>query len=218
MKLTDLLIIYFACGAPFGVYQVTTAQNAVDIKTALQIALRIIGWPVFAILILIEWFSDGSNVADVNVHCRIDEIRLEIEGLVFENDAVSSIFDFREILNRYVGLSQAATAGISSNAANELLDLSGSEHKDLAAACLARKNQRRLSFQHSLVRNEFVDMISEFAEGGEKRVRIVALAVELADRVNDTLAAKSFTIIMSEPPSMVDFISHMPEYDVSLVN
>ena len=217
MKLTDLLIIYFAFGAPFGVYQITTAQDPLDTKAVLQIVLRIICWPVFAILILIERFSNSSNVIDSSGDRRIDEIRLEIEGLVFENDVVSSIFDFREILHRYVGLSEAAMEEVTSNPANEIFEISNSKNKDLASACLARKNLRKLSFQHSLVRNEFIDMISGFALDGEKRVRIMALAVELADRVTDPFTANALAT-MSEPNEPVKVVAQMPEYEVSLVN
>ena len=217
MKLTDLLIIYFACGAPFGVYQITTSQDPLDTKAVLQIALRIICWPVFTTLILIEWFSPGSNFADVSGHRRIDDIRLEIEGHVFANDPVSSIFDFRETLHRYVGLSQAVTERVSSNPANELFDLSGSEHKDLASACLARKNQRKLSFQHSLVRNEFVDMISEFAEVDEKCTRVIALAMKLAEHVNDPLTENALATI-SELHERAKVVTQTPENEVSLVN
>ena len=115
------------------------------------------------------------------------------------NESISSIFDFREILLRYAGLSEAANVNASGDAVNELFALSGSDNKELASACLARKNQRRLEFHQSLVRGEFLDMISEFAEAESGRQRILELAIELASGVNDSVTADSLTRLMSEP-------------------
>ncbi|HEX3100943.1 MAG TPA: hypothetical protein VHQ01_04075, partial [Pyrinomonadaceae bacterium] len=100
MKLTDLLIIYFACGAPFGVYQITAVQSFTE-RAALHVFLRICLWPVFAGSTLIRWFSTDKHSSGSDLDRQIDEIRAEIENLVFGNDSVSSIFDFREILHRY---------------------------------------------------------------------------------------------------------------------
>ena len=198
MKLIDLLVIYFACGAPFGVYQITAAHSLTE-RAALHVFLRICFWPIFAGSTLIRWLSTGKHSSRSDLDRRIDGIRAEIENLVFGNDSVSSIFDFREILHRYAGLSEAANAGVAS--ANEIFKLSNNERTDVAAACLARKNQRKLSFHQSLARDEFVDMISELANADK---RILALAVELANSVNDPKTATALTSMISPASLALD--------------
>lgn len=190
----DLLIIYFACGAPFGVYQITATNHRLNTQAALRVFLRICFWPVFAGSTLIQWFSrEHSSKTDLDR--RIDGIRTEIENLAFGNDSASSIFDFREILHRYAGLSEAANAGIASNSADEVFKLSKNGSADIASACLARKNQRKLSFHQSLARDEFVDIISELANADK---RILSSAVELANSINDPETANILTAMIAQ--------------------
>jgi hypothetical protein len=198
MKLLDLLVIYFAIGAPFGVYQITAVRSSLTAHATLGIILRICFWPVFAAQTLIEWFSKDQHSSESNLDRQIDRIRAEIESLVFGNDSISSIFDFREVLYRYAGLSEAANTGVLPDAANEIFEFGNNGDKDVASACLARKNQRKLSFHQSLARNEFVDMIAEFASTGSHRERVLCLAVELANGVNDPKTSDMLAAMMSQ--------------------
>ncbi len=197
MKLFDLLIIYFACGAPFGVYQVTTFTRALTVRVAFGSLLRVCLWPVFSTVILTHWFF---NSPESTLDRHIDSIRTQIEGLVFATESMSSIFDFREILYRYTGLSEASNATETTSATNELFDLSNNEDKELATICLARKNRRRLFFHYSQARAEFVDMISELA-AADQEVKILALAIELAHFVNDPETANALTASLLETRS-----------------
>ena len=194
----DLLIIYFACGAPFGVYQITSIRRPLTARAVVRTSLRICLWPVFAVLALNEWFSNNQYSAASGLDRRIDSIRVEIESLVLDNDSIASIFDFREILHRYAGLSEAANVNVVQNSASELFELTNTTNEEIASACLARRNQRKLSFQQSLVRNEFVDMISEFAVADRYRRKIIELAIELADSLDDSKTADALTAMMSE--------------------
>ena len=215
MKLTDLLIIYFAAGAPFGVYQFTTVQHPLDAKAWLQIFFRICFWPLFAVLGLIDWFAKGDPSAGSHLDQHIDRIRIEIEDLVLANESISSIFDFREILQRYAGLSEATNVAVSSSV-NEVFDLSGSENKQLASACLARKNHRKLSFHQSLARSQFVDMISEFADASNDRTSVLELAIELANDVQDALTSEALTEMMYEPQPLEHLSSQFPQTDTNI--
>ena len=216
MKFTDLLIIYFAAGAPFGVYQITTVRQSKNIKAWLKIFLRICLWPVYAVLALADWSSEIrlSDESDLDRH--IDSIRIEMEGLVFANDPISSIFDFREILQRYAGLSEAANVSADVKSSNDIFALSGSDNNDLASACLTRKNQRKLSFHQSLARSEFVDMISEIAGIEPGRIRILELAVELANCVSDPLTAGIIMTLMSKPQPGQNIQAQSPLSEISL--
>ena len=212
MKLVDLLIIYFAIGAPFGVYQITTVRHPLNANITLRTFLRICFWPVFAVFILADWFYQDRDLLASNFARRIESIRKEIEDIAFANESVSSIFDFREILQRYAGLSEAANVAVADNSVNEVCDLSHSDNRKLASACLARKNQRKLSFHQSLARSEFVDLIFELA-GAENRDRILELAIELANDLHDTPTAEALTKLMAEPQPSENIPAHsqLPE-------
>ena len=108
MNISDLLIIYFAAGAPFGVYRITTLNGSPDAKAMLTVALHICLWPLYTVLFLRDrLLSKQSDDSSANI---IDGIRIEIEQLAFADGTAAAIFDFREIFNRYAGLSEAANS------------------------------------------------------------------------------------------------------------
>ena len=215
MKLIDLLIIYFACSAPFGVYQATISPRPLTSTAALQFLLRISCWPVFGALVLIEWFFRNQQSVKSNFERHTASIRSQIESLVFADASISSIFDFREILRRYAGLSEAVNGAPGSSPGTELFEVSKNEDKELASTCLTRKNRRRLSFHQSLARNEFVDMISEFAAADKEGARILGLAIELANDVNDQEAACTLTAIMSETICQANVPAQASEHEIA---
>lgn len=198
MNLIDLLIIYFACGAPFGVYQITTVRNSLNAKDLLQIFWRIFCWPVFAAMALTDWMSSGRHLTKSLVDRRTEFIRSEIEHLIFAGDSVSKILDFRETLFRYVGISQAANIIVPADSAGELFYFGNTENKALSAACLARTNRRKLAFHQSIARNEFTDMMSELTNAHGNRTEILELAIELANGVDDSITVENLRSLMSE--------------------
>ena len=216
MNLLDLVIIYFACGAPFGVYLVTTAHGQSFVRTASQTFLRIFCWPVFGILVVVDWLSKNPSSAESNFDRHVDGLITQIESIVCANESISSIFDFRDALHRYAGLSEAANVSPEANGVNELLELNNNENKKIASACLARKNQRRLSFHQSLARNEFVDMISEMAAAGRENTRIIGLAIELSNHVNDPETAGALTAMMSKTTFQANISVSASKPEISL--
>lgn len=197
MNLIDLLIIYFACGAPFGVYQFTNVQTSLNAKVLWQIFWHIGCWPVFAALALKERISIGRHKTASLVDRRTDFIRSEIEHLVFDGESVSTILDFREILFRYAGLLQATNVIVPADSAGELFYFGNTENKALSSACLARRNRRKLAFHQSIARNEFTDMMSELTNAHENRTEILELAIELANGVDDPITVENIRYLMS---------------------
>lgn len=197
MNLIDVLIIYFACGAPFGVYQFTNVRT-VNIKVLLQIFWRICYWPVFAAMALKEWISTGRHITKSLVDRRTDFIRLEIEHLVFTDESVSTILDFREILFRYTGLLQAANVIVPVDSFDELFKVSHTENRILASVCFARTNRRKLMFHQSIGRSEFTDMMCELTNDHEYRTEILELAIELANDVDDLITVENLSFLMTE--------------------
>ncbi len=197
MKLLDLFIIYFACGSPFGVYQVTTITGGLTLRAATGVLLRVCLWPIFTAVILANWFTGHQAVIESGLDRHIKSIRTQMEGLAFASGTVSSVFDFREIVYLYTGLSEAANLPQTSSGTNELFDLSTNENKKLATICLARKNQRRLFIHHAQARAQFVDMVSELAST-DLDGTFLRLAIELAHCVKDSTAVDALTALIAK--------------------
>lgn len=198
MKLIDLLIIYFACGAPFGVYQFTNVRTSLDAKVLTQIFWHIGFWPVFAAMALRKWFSSGRHLTESLVDRRTQFIRSEIEYLVFADESVSIILDFRELLFRYAGLSRAANMVVPVNSFGELSSIGNTESKVLPSVCLARTNRRKLMFHQAIARNEFTDVMSELTIAHEYRTEILELAIDLANCIDDNVAVENLRSLISE--------------------
>ena len=194
MEFSDLLIIYFAAGAPFGVYRITTVRGRPDLKAIVNVALYLCLWPVYTILLLRDQFSAGTTDVSSGV---IDSIRTGIEQLAFANGSAGAIFEFREIFNRYAGLSEAAMAEVPTTLLGEFFELSSSDNKPLASACIARRNREKLALHHTRARNEFVDLISGLAIS---HPQTLDLAVRLASHVHDADAVADLESFSYKPP------------------
>ena len=194
MNISDLLIIYFAAGAPFGVYRITMLNGIPTAKAMLNVALHICLWPVYAFLMLRDRLL--SNEPDNRSANIIDGMRTEIEQLAFADGSATEIFDFREIFNRYAGLSEAANAESPANLLDEFFEIGSTENKTLASACIERRNREKLAFHQTIARNEFIDLMSDLASWQPK---VLELAISLAAHVRDEDAVADLKAISFQP-------------------
>ncbi|MBK7393139.1 MAG: hypothetical protein IPI64_07535 [Chloracidobacterium sp.] len=188
MSLFDLFIIYFAAGAPFGVYKVTTLKGAVTVNVVIGLLLQIVLWPVFTVRMLV---GDSGSAEAGN---ELDRLQSEIEHLAFTDGSASAIFDFREVFARYTGLSQAANVEVGSGQVSDIFEIGKSENPQLATAILARRNREKLIFHQMTARNEFVDVISGLAID---QPEVIALATQVAVCVKDELAIEELAALTS---------------------
>jgi hypothetical protein len=108
MNLLDLIIVYFAFGAPFAVFQMTEKSGS-SINLTLIIAVFLC-WPVYAIKLLINRLKGGGVPWNVTRFEHLDRIRREIEDAAKFGPSPSALFNFRDIFQRFVGLVEAANA------------------------------------------------------------------------------------------------------------
>src|SRR5258706_12375398 len=108
MNLNDLIIIYLACGAPFGVYQITKRQQDRSTKSWIVILASLLFWPVFVVALLVDRFVFDGHRAEAATNARIESIRTEIERVAFSAGATALLFEFREAFYRFTGRFQAA--------------------------------------------------------------------------------------------------------------
>lgn len=188
MSLFDLFIIYFAAGAPFGVYRATTLKRSVTANVVLGLLFQIVLWPVFTIRMLV---GDGKRSEAGN---ELDRLKSEIEHLAFTESSASAIFDFREVFARYTGLSQAANTEVAPGQVSDIFEVGKAENPQLATAILARRNREKLIFHQMTARNEFVDVVSGLAID---QPEVIALATKVAVCVKDELAIEELAALTS---------------------
>ena len=179
MTILDLLIIYLACGSPFGVYQLTRDDEKSDRWMAVAAFLV---WPVFLVKFIYERLSPRAPTKKE----QIDRIISDLEQLAFSDMEAASIFEFREAFDRYVGLAESlAQDEPSQGPMTELIGVSGRELDEATTECLNRRNYRKLTFHLTIARNEFLDLVRRVERDETKGPKAAALTLELADLIGD---------------------------------
>ena len=199
MNITDLIIIYLACGSPFGVYQITMRQPDRSGVEVLKIVSSFLFWPLYLGDLLIGRIFNSRERADEDRHFRIEEIRQEIECLAFSGESISRLFEFREIFYRFTGLSEAVNATIG-RSTNEIFVVTGHDNNSLGSRCLDRRNAKRLAFHQVIARNEFIDLLSQLAIEAAVRADLVALSTTLAEDLQDPEQKAHITSLLLGQP------------------
>ncbi len=188
MSLIDFTILYFACGSPFAVYYFL--QNRNFLKAAIIWMLWIpYSFRLFHAKVTSKLSFDKNFAAD----SEIEIIQKEIEQIVFENDIKLSLFEFREVFERYVGLTLSNKQNQIGENETEIFRVAKHENVKLGAICLHRRNQFKLKYHQTLARRDFLKVINEF---NSKKLKLVSL--KLFRILEDNEAEKTLNINKSE--------------------
>lgn len=202
MNLFDFLIIYLACGAPLGVYYFLQNRKTPHFKRLrLKTSLTFIFWLPFAYRILLESklrqipFSKvfgRKPVLDANIEKNIHPIQKQLEKVFLESNLKLSIYEVREIFERYVGLTLTCQFehknSQTARTENEIFQIAKHKNAKLAAVCLHRRNRSRLVFHQTEARRDFLNLLSELFDSDSDREKLERSAIEFVTLLNDTEA------------------------------
>ncbi len=210
MNLDDFLITYLACGAPFGVfYFFQNRTKFVAGKLWLSTIITFAFWIPFAFRLLREnkilnkvFSSDAEVILDVAQEKKLKLIQKQFENFLRESNLKISLYEFRETIDRYIGLSltNQSNIGEASVKDKELFRISKNKNVELAAICLYRRNQKRLLFHHIQARQDFLHFINKLSEFGSNKKIIDNLAVEFLSILKDFEAIIAFEKMFSSTP------------------
>jgi hypothetical protein len=190
MSLIDFTILYFACGSPFAVYHFL--QNRNWLKSVIIWML----WIPYSFRLLQRKVTSKLNF-DKNIvsDSEIEVIQKEIEQILFENDTKLSLFEFREVFERYVGLTLTKKQKNNHIGENEtdIFLIAKHENVKLGAICLNRRNQFKLTYHQTLARRDFLKVINEL---NSKKLQLSSL--KLFRILEDDEAKKSLNVNKSE--------------------
>lgn len=199
VNIFDAIIIYFACGAPFGVYYFLMNRDRLPAgRLTLRSLLEWIIWPASAVKMIGRTnFVAGRTKAnfdslpelDAETDEKVGEIQKSLEQMFYRDGAASkiSIYMFREVFDRYAGLSLALGVMDKAEETPEAAIFRLANHRDvtLASICLKRRNRSLLVAHHKQAREDFIDTVDRLAESAKERtdtwISINELAVILDD-------------------------------------
>lgn len=202
MNLRDLFIIYLACGAPFGVYYFLQNRNHLETKILwLKSLIRFVFWIPFAIRLVARksLFTnlyanrfDKSLNSDAKKEFEIEEIKKFFENVLSTKDLKISLYEFREIFDRYAGLSLEIQSENEefSQSETEIFRITNHTNKKLAEICLHRRNRKRLNFHQKLARRDFFEILSKFVDRTNEPQSLFDNVSKLATLLNDFEALK----------------------------
>lgn len=198
MNLFDFIIIYLACGAPFGVYYFLQNRNLPNNKFFfLKIVFNFVCWIPFAVSLiskknffsnLFDYKFDHKVVLDAERETEIFSIKRFYEIELFEKFSQFSIFEFREVFDRYVGLTLEANSSNQeiADSVRDFYQISESPNKKLAENCLQRRNRQRLFFHQTLARNDFWELIGKIFNNSQNRAEIFDKSSHLIELLKDS--------------------------------
>jgi len=171
MNILDLTIIYLACGAPFGVYYylVNRPQKNGWLKSIFISLL----WFPFAIQLLISRVTKRLSEREFSVKSRdrhesneLNRGKKNFEAFLPENGSFISLFELREIIDRYAGLTLAKNIDVAAPAKHEeeLFRASGGTTLEISSICLNRRNRAKLLSHQRDARTDFLKMLGELFE------------------------------------------------------
>ena len=221
MNLTDFIIIYFACGAPFGVYYFLQSRNETESSIIwFKILLTFFFWIPFAFLFVRRFFVSKENLHfnryttstfEAKNERDIYLIQKKIEIKFSESCLDFSFFEFRETLERYIGLTLANQKAFSkiSERGKEFFRITGNSNVELAANCLNRRNRKLLAFHQTEAREDFLQIIRKLSGSVTDKKNFEHLTIEIVRLIKDKQAQDSLEKIFAAnlqtvfPPSVL---------------
>lgn len=192
MTISDIIIIYFSLGAPFAVYQFTQEQQTSSFRVVISTAFSFLFWlPLLSRLGVAKILRSAGNDDFAEGHdsdADLDKDIRNAQSAVADRFRMAprhiSIHEFREILERYAGLSLLVNhrASGSSKIANEIFSIAGRENTQLAAVCFERRNRARLIRHHIDASGDFLRVINECSFLDEK---MLPPAIRLTEFLSD---------------------------------
>lgn len=203
MNTFDLLIIYFSFGSPFAVSSYI-ANRTLAIKKRSALALFVfLFWPGTAFLelkrVISKNFVSRNNSLnkrnmDSMVENKIAKLCAGLDAKIGETAFPAFLYEFRTILDRYVGLSLALCASDNRNrsAAANLIEISDHPRADLGNICIDRRNHQRLRSHMENARIDFIGAVQKLSESCKDPENILVTACQLASILNDGETAFEF--------------------------
>lgn len=196
MNFYDFIIIYLACGAPFGVFYFVNHRN-LESRVLIRTFLITIFWIPFAFRLLKNFAGARSNHAilskrDILKDEEISDTKKNLERAFLIHDSTLSIFELREVFERYIGLTLARENQESEAAENSLVfKIAGNQNFEIASKCHQRRNRKLLSFHQILAGQDFFNLISDFVLRFPNDADIEDFSLKLANLLKDEKTEKS---------------------------
>ncbi len=180
MKFSEFLIIYLALGLSFGFHYLLN-NHKWSFGALTKSFVIFVFWPFYGFQIVSRSREKSFSLRDERETLRIQkrlEDSIKEEGL--------NIFEVREIISRYVGLTLAEKECMNWEVGAELLKLSNHPNPELGIKCLQRRNFERIGTHRNKASEAFVNVILPLVYNED----VYQLSLRLAESLKDDKTAQ----------------------------
>ncbi len=210
MNIWDFLIIYLACGSPFAVHILVTSNGSISKLSTTFVVVRWTMWPVFAIALLVrllgEFADPSSRGPGRTEQIALDRARSAMENSELISNGTVPLFEFRDSLLRYSGLSLESGISPRIESVPEIFDVSMHPAPLIASACLHRKNRERLRHHQDNARKDFLDMVERIAGDEGEREPILRSALDTASVAKDAEGVRAISLALGISEKFQDLV------------
>ncbi len=195
MKIFDFLVIYLTCGAPLGVfYFLQNRKTQIGVRLWLKTFFTFIFWLPFGFRLLMKKkankkfsFSGIFFFKNDRIEDNIFLFQKSFEAVLETSHLPISIFEFREVFDRYVGLTFAEDCENAKiqESEKEIFRADHNKNIRIGAICLNRRNLKRLAFHQIQARRDFFQIINQLAAFTSDRNGFVKSAACFFRLLND---------------------------------
>lgn len=209
MNAFEIFIIYLACGAPFGVYFFfQNRHKSVFLTALLKSFLTVVVWIPYALRLLNANVTKKSSVSkfdsagetDAALEKKLDEIEKRMLQILLDARTEVSVFEFREVFERYTGLTLAGQTDEVGENEREVFKIINHKNSELGAKCLHRRNRLRLEFHQRLASRDFLKLLAKISFFEAEKLRRAAL--EFATLLNDVETRRAIENLFTESPQI----------------
>lgn len=148
-------------------------------------------WIPYAVRLLHDFITKYFHRNLENAAAKtLDNLQIYISQILFNSGSAISVFESREIVERYAGLTLAKnlTDGFPSKADVEIFRVALRQNIELGAKCLHRRNRSRIEHHQSLAQADFLKLIRGISISVFDTKKLSYLAVEFAKSLDDAKA------------------------------
>ncbi|MCS6875195.1 MAG: hypothetical protein N2Z23_09700 [Pyrinomonadaceae bacterium] len=158
MTFYEALLIYISIGFPFGVHYVFS-ERKVEGKLifALKALLVVLLWFLYAMVLLFRLTNDEGE----NRWRKLSKLQSELEMIIAEKAKDQNFSRIREVLEAYVGLTEAVNANFDLKPWQELMKIANHSDPGIGTRCLQRRNQARIQKRQAEASRAFIALIAQ---------------------------------------------------------
>jgi hypothetical protein len=196
MSVSEIIILYFSIGMPFGVY--FFLKNRFQKTSFLKSIAITFVWIPYAFRLFHKRINKKllNNEFD-NKLSLVSQHQKSLENILIRDNSGVLLFEFREVIERYIALTLNSKEIIPTFNENkrEIFRITKNPNLELSSICLNRLNQQKLKHHQSNARKDFVNLLYLMTTNTSQKPTINSNLRSIAKDLDDFKLIEAFNEI-----------------------